>query len=117
LSSDGLLDLVLIENDGREGFLDYAANMVLEHLGQLKSVTRRQFDELRFSWDGFPLHVDGEIRPLDWQDRAETKEKNGDPHAGLPAVEPATITIGVLPQALTLWLPAPVPAKPAKVEA
>jgi diacylglycerol kinase family enzyme len=110
-SSDGLLDLVLIENDNREGFLDYAANMMLEHLDQLQTVTRYLFDELRFFWDGFPIHVDGEIRPHDWHDRAEIKETNGDPHAYLPDVEPATITIDVLPKAPTLWLPAPGPDK------
>jgi diacylglycerol kinase (ATP) len=104
-SADGLLELVCIEEDDREGFLQYAANMVRDKLDELQSVTKRQIRELHFSWDGYPLHVDGFIRPDDWHERAETEETEWGPHAFLPDVEPAPITVEVLPGAVTLWLP------------
>jgi hypothetical protein len=61
---------------------------------------------LSFAWNGFPFHIDGEIRPLDWYERHESEETEFGLRSYLPEIEAGEITIKVLPAAVTLWLPA-----------
>jgi diacylglycerol kinase family enzyme len=103
---DGLLNLVCIEASDRAGFLQYLTGLINEDLHRLETVTERRVNELSFAWNGFPFHVDGEIRPLDWYERHESEETEFGIRSYLPEIEAGEITIKVLPAAVTLWLPA-----------
>ncbi len=87
---DGLLDLVCIHESDREGFLQYARSLLGEDLDQLETVSTRKVRELKFHWDGFPFHLDEEIRP-------------GDKFSTEPP--PGEVTVRILPAAVELWLP------------
>jgi diacylglycerol kinase family enzyme len=86
---DGLLDLVCIEESDREGFVQYARSMLAEDLDRLETVHTRKVQAVRFHWDGFPFHLDAEVRP----------------HPDAPAAAPGEVSIRVHPAAVELWLP------------
>lgn len=87
---DGLLDLVCIRESDREGFLQYARSLLSEDLDQLETVSTRKIRELRFHWDGFPFHLDEEVRP---GDKSSVSLSSGE------------VTVRILPAAVELWLP------------
>jgi diacylglycerol kinase family enzyme len=103
---DGVLDLVCIHASDREGFLTYLTSLIREDLERLETVARYQIESLRFSWQGFALHVDGEVRPPDWDERRKVKETEWGPRHYLAQADTGEINIKVIPAAVTLWLPA-----------
>jgi diacylglycerol kinase (ATP) len=90
--TDGLLDLVSIQASDQAGFLAYLTSLLTEDLASLSTVTTRQVRELSFAWEGFALHVDGEVRP--------TPE-----FAPLSGAASGLITVKIRPQAIRLCLP------------
>ena len=102
---DGVLDLVCIRASDRKGFLTYLAGLVTEDLEKLETVAHYQIESLGFSWEGFALHIDGEVRPPDWDERRKVEETEWGPRHYLAQVETGEINIKVIPAAVTLWLP------------
>ena len=102
---DGLLDIVCIQASDREGLLRYAASLISEDLEKLETVTVRQAQEMTFTWNGFPLHVDAELRPPNIHEQQMTQESRWGPRPYLPDTTSGTLTISLIPQAITLWLP------------
>lgn len=110
--SDGLLDVVLVEDDDRTGFATYLTNILTGHLGDLPNVNVRRARRIVLDWDGSPLHLDAEVRPQP-RPRPEEAEPAGgatpdrhDPRAPL-SLEAGRVEIEVLAGALELWLPGP----------
>lgn len=101
---DGLLELVGIQNSDQEGLLKYLTGMIAEDLDHLETVMHRQVKNVSFNWDGFALHVDGEVRPYDWLARHEAANASTEQRHALPPAE-GRIEIDILPGAITLWLP------------
>lgn len=102
---DGLLDIVCIQASDREGLLRYATSLISEDLEKLETVKVCQTQEMTFTWDGFPLHVDAELRPPNIHKRQVTQESRWGPRPYLPDMASSTLTIALIPQAITLWLP------------
>jgi len=88
--SDGLLDVVGVLDSQRHGLLEYAQKLLREELGDMPNVLTRRCRRLRLRWDGFPLHLDADVR-------VQTTD------LPLPA---QPLTIDVLPGALTIRVPA-----------
>jgi diacylglycerol kinase family enzyme len=105
ISTDGYLNLVYIRAGDRKGLLDYFASMLLEDLDRLETVTERPIQEVSFHWDGFPVHIDGEVRPPNWKEREIVEETEFGSRPDLPEPEVGNITVKVIPGAVTLWLP------------
>ncbi|HZD09841.1 MAG TPA: diacylglycerol kinase family protein [Candidatus Binatia bacterium] len=104
--TDGLLDVVRIRKDSREGFLEYMLNIVDGELDELESVAVSQARQIKFAWTGFGIHIDAELWPPEArEDRASGKD--GIRAFNIQAPEDQMITIDVLPGAIELWLPAP----------
>ncbi|MEI2612613.1 MAG: diacylglycerol kinase family protein [Candidatus Promineifilaceae bacterium] len=102
---DGWLDIVCIEASDREGLLRYAASLITEDLEKLETVTVHQAKEMTFTWNGFPLHIDAELRPPHIHDQQATQDSPWGSHPYLPHGSSHTLTIRVIPQAINLWLP------------
>lgn len=81
---DGLLDLVLVEEDSQVGLSAYVVNLVSGRLGSLSNVTLKRGRRLELAWDGSPLHYDEEV---------------------LPDGEPGPVAVSLQAGALELWLP------------
>ncbi len=101
---DGLLDIVCIENDSKDTFFTYLANLVTEELDTLPSVMAQRGRKLELEWPGFTIHVDAEIRPnhnLDPSDRNPAKGAR----PNLAGAGNSTLSVEIMPQALEFWLP------------
>lgn len=92
---DGLLEVIAISHQDRDSLLDYVGGILNESIDQLSSVSRQRGRVLEFTWTGFALHVDGEVRP-DWI-RSQPE--------GAAATDPAPIRVELRPRALEFWLP------------
>jgi diacylglycerol kinase family enzyme len=101
---DGLFDLVCIREDNREGLLRYVRGLLTESFVELPSVEHVRGRSLQLEWDGFPLHVDGEVRPPSPIQLDDHQPAGGArPHTAIPTHN--TIHVEMLPQAVKFWLP------------
>lgn len=101
--TDGLLHVVCIDGEKREGYFRYLRTMLTEEMAELPSVRVCEVPELEIAWDGFPFHVDDYIRPYGFDFRQKEDDLSLRQYPDVP--EEATIRIEVVPQALDLWLP------------
>lgn len=101
---DGLFEIVCLHEDEREGFLSYLTNLFLEGLNELKSVEVRQGRKLEIAWTGFPIHVDGEVRP-EQSERPADRDPAVGARPAYPESSQSTIVVEVIPHALEFWLP------------
>jgi diacylglycerol kinase (ATP) len=101
--SDGLLDVVLIEDSEREGLLTYARKMRAGELAELTSVTVTRIRRAELVWTGFPLHVDAEAK-VDIEDASDIPRV---PHVSeqLRDERKDVVAVEVMPSALRLRLP------------
>jgi diacylglycerol kinase (ATP) len=97
-SADGLFDLVCVREDNREALSRYVRGLLTESFVDLPSVEHIRGRCLELAWDGFPIHVDGEVRPPVIQGEGTVGEVER-------PVTPATIYVEMLPQAIQFWLP------------
>jgi diacylglycerol kinase family enzyme len=103
--ADGWLDVLRIRENVREGFLAYVTSLLNGGLADLESVEVSRARKVEITWTGFPIHVDGEVRPKPVagpEDEAPVWEANpsvGDKPQG------SKITMEIIPQALEIWLP------------
>lgn len=101
-TDDGILDVVLIRPDERDSLLDYISGLVNEDLKSLPGVHENRGRRIDLLWEGgYPLHLDAEVHPRDFQ--MEHGEVSGPP-VPLKASE-ALVTVEALPGALEFWLP------------
>ncbi|MFO7678561.1 MAG: diacylglycerol kinase family protein [Chloroflexota bacterium] len=114
--TDGLLHVVCIRQDQRDTFLKYLSSLVAEDLYELGSVELFKVKELKIGWNGFPVHVDDVVLPRGFdyrrQEQSEKQVEDASPFTvrPFPDVEPgSTLHLRVLPQALSVWLPAREP--------
>lgn len=109
--TDGLLHVVCIKESQQEGFLQYLRGLATETLNELESVEVYKVPELKIHWRGFPVHADAKVHPPGFDYRREKREDTAAllawirPYPDIP--ESATVNFRVLPQALSVWLPAP----------
>ena len=86
--SDGWLEVVSVEEDGRVGLTSYLTGLLAGGLEALPNVTVSRARTLRLEWSGSPLHADADIL------------------VGPDASEPQWAEISLEPGALEVWLPA-----------
>ena len=60
-TGDGLLDVVMVEEGGRVGLLDYFTHLMAGKLEALPNVTIRRCRRFGLEWDGSPIHLDAEV--------------------------------------------------------
>lgn len=103
--TDGLLDVVRVRKDKREGFLEYMFSMANGGLSEMETVNVEKAREIKFLWTGFSIHYDAEIWPPEArQDRGSAQKDELRPyHSQIP--EEQMITIDVVEGAIDLWLP------------
>lgn len=94
---DGLLDVIRIDQQEREGVLAYLSALARDSFEELPSVQANQCRRVQIPYHGQAFHVDGEVRP-------------GEQGAG------GLVTIEVWPGALNVLVPNP-PAAPAPAPA
>lgn len=101
---DGWLDLVRIHAGEEVSFLQYITNLLSGGLQELPNVEVARVRKVEMQMLAHPFHTDDRVYP-DPRMLAQTKE-------GTVAEPPeaATVLVEVLPQALELWLPSPLPA-------
>lgn len=103
--TDGLLDVVRVRKDRREGFLEYIFSMANGGLSEMESVSVERAREIKFLWTGFSMHYDAEIWPPEArQDRGSAQEDELRPYR-IQIPEEQMITIDVVEGAIDLWLP------------
>lgn len=103
-ASDGLLDVVMVREDARVNMIAYLNGLLSERLEKLPSVDHQQGRVLSFGLNGFPVHIDGEVRPEKIPASAEHEPAKG---ARPPSQHPTDnlVHIEVVPSALEVWLP------------
>lgn len=109
--TDGLLHVVCIKESQQEGLLHYLRGLLAGELHQLESVDVYKVPELKIHWGGFPVHADAKVHPpgFDFRQVDPVQGMNGlgagiRPFPDVPYS--ATIDFRVIPQALSVWLPA-----------
>lgn len=109
--SDGLLNVICIKENQKEGYLNYLRGILVEDLHKMESVDVYKVPELKIRWRGFPVHVDAVVHPPGFDFKQAEANENASPLSRIrpfPDVAPeATITIRILPQALSVWRPSP----------
>ena len=109
--SDGLLDVVRVLPTDEVPLLAYAGRLLSEAFVELPNVEVRRGRRLEIAWNGDPLHVDEELRPL----RDEARDDLG-PLGGMKPTDvrgsPGRIEVEVMAGALEMWLPAAAPDEP-----
>ncbi len=104
--SDGLLDIVCIREEQRDGYLNYLRGMLTEELHELDSVEVYRVPELKISWNGFPVHVDARVHPPGFDFQLAGEGEQPFKFVPYPNLGPsATIKVSILPHALDIWLP------------
>ncbi|MBK8905203.1 MAG: diacylglycerol kinase family lipid kinase [Anaerolineaceae bacterium] len=104
--TDGLLHVVCIDGEKREGYFSYLRGLLTEEMVELPSVSVYRVPELSIEWHGFPFHIDDYVQPKGFNFRRENQEEAANLIRMFPDVpEEATIHVKVLPQALNIWLP------------
>lgn len=95
---DGLLDVLCIRESDRNNFLQYLTSMVREDMEKLETVEVRKARKIELEWDGYPVHIDAELRPPG----IETEMNESDYKL---AKTSGKLSVEALPGAVELWLP------------
>ena len=95
-TSDGLLDVVLVDGEERDSALQYLRCLVTADLQALPSVRTERGQRLEICWTGQAFHVDGEVRP-----------PRGDEELPPVVHEEGWVEIEILPGAIELFVPQP----------
>lgn len=108
--TDGLLDVVRIHENEREGLSQYVTRLMTEDLEALQSVKVDRVPAVEMTWTGFTFHLDAEVRPRSHtdrearsQDQAQLQQVDAMPFA--PGEPQLTVTIEAVPGALEIWIP------------
>lgn len=101
--SDGLLDVVLVQEEAYENLAHYAISLAANELEDLPVFEVHRARQVQIQWEGFPIHVDAHVRPL-WLKHPITEDyPSQPPEEHLP--EKGTIQVSVRHAAVELWLP------------
>lgn len=97
-SEDGLLEVVRMGEESRASFLSYMTAVMTDENADLPQVEVTRARRVEMTWDGFPLHLDAEVRkpPEGWE---------GGPSGVRPIEGKPTLAIDLLPHALEFWVP------------
>jgi diacylglycerol kinase (ATP) len=100
--ADGVFEVIRIREEARADLLRFLMSLVNESLEDLSCVEISRGHRLEITWNGFPAHVDGEVRPQE----DPTTPRIGANGSGSPAPHlPGNISVEVIPKALEFWLP------------
>lgn len=102
--TDGLLEVVCVDEVVREQFMRFAVSFVSENLAEIPAVALERGRKVEIVWAGFPIHVDGEVRPK-LGELPGGRLADRDARLRILDALGAPITIEVLPQAVEFWLP------------
>jgi len=109
---DGLFDVVCVHQDAGDQFARFAVSFFSESLEELPTVEIVRGQKLEITWVGFPIHIDGEVRPkLDELPAGRLEAR--DARLALLGSLGVVITVEILPQAIEFWLP-PMDQSPAE---
>ena len=95
--TDGLFDVACVVEPDNTTFFDYLAGLVSDNFDALENVSVLRGKKLELTWDGFPIHVDAELRPERVTELDDVEEQTLD--------KSGTLSVEIIPQALELWLP------------
>jgi diacylglycerol kinase family enzyme len=95
---DGLFDVVRVNENERDRFMQYVTALLSEELHTLPSVDVKRGRKLEIYWTGFPVHLDAEVH-LVAGEREEVSSGSFSNRDG------SFIQVENLPKALEFWLP------------
>ncbi len=87
--TDGLFDLIRVDDSSRESYLTYLSSLISEELANLESVRVERLRSFEFFWTGFPIHLDAVFIETE-----KYRDRDG-----------IWLEVTVLPGALEFWLP------------
>ena len=88
--ADGLLDVVRVDGEHRDGLLAYASALLRGQFPELRSVQTSRVRRVEIPYVGQTFHIDGEVRPS---------------HAAPQGSSLGTVSVECWPAALKLLLP------------
>lgn len=86
--SDGFFDVVCVHESNRVGFVGYMKNLLEDDFDELPNVEVHRVKQVKLEWDGYPLHLDAELRPREEDNRAD-----------------GSLEIELMEGALEFWIP------------
>lgn len=95
---DGLLDVVRVKESKDNGLVRIISSLLRGEVEELPNVLVNQGKILEIQWDGFPIHLDDQVLPVN-----EVGWRNGDMLPKDP--ENATLQVEILPRVLEFWIP------------
>lgn len=95
--TDGLFDVACVLEPDDVTFWDYFKELITDDFDELNNVSVLRGKKLELAWDGFPVHLDAELRPERVTELDDVERQTLD--------EEGTLVIEIIPQALELWLP------------
>jgi hypothetical protein len=98
-SCDGLLDVILIQEEARQTWVSFLSSLLREEVGEHPAVERRLGKTLQICWNGFAFHLDGIVLPAGQASLRST------PPAAFAGRQQGLIEIDVLPRAINLLIP------------
>jgi diacylglycerol kinase family enzyme len=108
--TDGLLDVVRIHENDREGLSQYVTRLMTQDLEALQSVKVDRVPAVEMTWTGFTFHLDAEVRPRSHTDRQARNQdqeqlQQVDAQTFIQSAPQFTVTIEAVPGALEIWMP------------
>jgi diacylglycerol kinase (ATP) len=100
--ADGVFEVIRIREEARDDLLRFLMSLVNESLEDLSCVEISRGHRLEIVWNGFPAHVDGEVRP---QEVSTTPSISANGSCSPEPHPPGNITVEVIPKAIEFWLP------------
>jgi diacylglycerol kinase family enzyme len=100
-TGDGMFEVVRIREDERSGVLDYLKGLLKEELEELPNVEVTRGRKLEISWNGYPFHVDAEVRPPGY----ELPQDDGERSRSITDYDEGKLCIEIIPKALEFLVP------------
>ena len=101
--TDGLLDVVLVQEEAYENFSRYLAGFLRNETEEMPVFQVQRARQVEITWDGFPTHVDAHVRP-EWLSQPDGRSDYRPP-AGRRLPQQGKILIQVKRAAVEFWLP------------
>jgi diacylglycerol kinase (ATP) len=100
--ADGMFEVILIREEARDELLRFLMSLVNESLEDLSCVEVTRGHSLEITWNGFPAHVDGEVRPPQAAFNG-TNRANGSGSFSIHTT--SNIRVEIIPKAIEFWVP------------
>jgi diacylglycerol kinase family enzyme len=99
---DDRFEIIRIKEDKRFGALDYIQGLLKEDLQDFPNVEISRGRKLEVIWNGFPVHIDGEVRPPGYKPPEEGNAIGETDHY---ESDDWDLIFDIMPKSIEFWLP------------